>query len=173
MEFNLEQAIEILGRTPAALRVFLEGLPSAWAETNEGPGTWSPYDIIGHLIHADETDWLPRAQIILEHGDAKPFEPFDRFAQFEKSKGKSLAELLGEFESLRAKNVELLREMNVTPEKLALRGAHPELGEVTLAQLLSTWVVHDLSHVAQAARVMCKQYSEAVGPWKQFLPILD
>ena len=172
MEFNVEQAVEILGRTPATLNELLMQLTDAWTLKNEGPDTWSPFDVVGHLIHGEQTDWIPRARIILEHGEAKPFEPFDRFAQFEKSKGKTVGELLIEFESLRKQNLEALGLMNLTAEKLTLRGTHPRLGQVTLAQLLAAWVVHDLSHIAQAARVMCKQYSEEVGPWKQYLPIL-
>ena len=172
MDFELEHAINILGRTPATLNALLRGAPAEWTMSNEGPDTWSPYDILGHLIHGEETDWIPRARIILKHGEANAFEPFDRFAQFEKSKGKSPVELLDEFESLREGNLAALRRMNLTPDQLALRGTHPELGRVTLSELLSTWVVHDLSHIAQAARVMCKQYSGAVGPWRQYLPIL-
>jgi hypothetical protein len=124
------------------------------------------------LIHGEETDWVPRARIILEHGESRAFEPFDRFAQFEKSAGKSLTELLEQFESLRKQNLDALDRLTITTDQLALRGMHPELGSVTLGQLLATWVAHDLSHVAQATRVLCKQYSEAVGPWKQYLPIL-
>jgi hypothetical protein len=124
------------------------------------------------LIHGEETDWVPRAKIILEHGESRAFEPFDRFAQFEKSKGKSTTELLDEFETLRKRNLETLRQLNIAQDKLAQRGTHPELGSVALRELFATWVVHDLSHIAQAVRVMCRQYSDAVGPWKQYLPIL-
>lgn len=172
MEVQIDHAIDILGRTPATLNALLRGAPSAWATGAEGPDTWSPYDILGHLIHGEETDWMPRARIILEHGASKAFEPFDRFAQFEKSKGKSTGELLDQFESLRKANLVALAGMKITRDQLALRGTHPELGAVTLGELLATWVVHDLSHIAQTARVMCKQYSDAVGPWRQYLPIL-
>jgi hypothetical protein len=175
MEFQLEHAMDILSRTPATLNSLLRDAPAEWTTGNEGHDTWSPYDILGHLIHGEETDWIPRTRIILEHrehGEPRAFEPFDRFAQFEKSRGKSAGELLDEFESLRTKNLTALRQMKITPDQLALRGTHPELGSVTLSELLATWVVHDLSHIAQATRVMCKQYSEAVGPWKQYLPIL-
>lgn len=172
MEFQLEQALDILSRTPATLNSLLRGAPAEWTMGNEGPDTWSPYDILGHLIHGEGTDWIPRARIILEHGESQPFEPFDRFAQFEKSKGKSTDDLLDEFESLRKGNVALLDKMNITSDQLMRRGTHPELGSVSLSELLATWVVHDLSHISQATRVMCKQYSEAVGPWKQYLPIL-
>jgi uncharacterized damage-inducible protein DinB len=173
MEFQLEQARDILGRTPATLNELLRGAPVEWTSGNEGSDTWSPYDIIGHLIHCEETDWMPRARIILEHGEERAFEPFDRFAQFEKSKRKSSDDLLREFETLRKRNLAALDQMRLTSDKLALRGTHPELGGVTLRELLATWVVHDLSHIAQVARVMCKQYTQAVGPWKEYLPILS
>jgi uncharacterized damage-inducible protein DinB len=172
MEFQLKHAISILSRTPATLNSLLRGAPAEWTTGNEGPDTWSPYEVLGHLIHGEETDWIPRARIILEHGESRAFEPFDRFAQFEKSRGKSADELLDEFELLRTENLAVLQQMKLTPDQLELRGTHPELGSVTMSELLATWVVHDVSHVAQATRVMCKQYSEAVGPWKQYLPIL-
>ena len=172
MEFQLEHGMAILSRTPATLNVLLRGAPAEWTMGNEGPDTWSPYDVLGHLIHGEETDWIPRARIILEHGEAKAFEPFDRFAQVGKSKGKTVEALLDEFANLRTMNLETLSQLGVTREKLALRGTHPELGSVTLGELLATWVAHDLSHVAQALRAMSKQYTEAVGPWRQYLPIL-
>lgn len=148
-------------------------LPDEWSRENEGPGSWSPFDVIGHLIHGEETDWVPRAQIILEEGEARSFEPFDRYAQLEKFTGKSLDELLHTFEKLRRKNLEKLAEWSLTGKQLEKKGVHPELGLVTLRQLFATWVVHDLSHIAQISRVMCKQYGEAVGPWKTYLPILS
>ena len=172
MEFQLEEAVTILRRTPLSLRALLNELPPAWATGNEGGDSWSPYTVVGHLIHGEETDWVPRARIILEHGAAQAFTPFDRFAQFEKSRGKSLDTLLDEFATLRRENLAALAELKITPEQLSLRGRHPELGSVTLGQLLATWVAHDLSHLAQILRVMCRQYTEAVGPWKQYLPIL-
>jgi hypothetical protein len=172
MELQLDHAVEILSRTPETLNRLLRDLPDPWVRGNEGPDTWSAFDILGHLVHGEETDWVPRVKIILEHGESRAFEPFDRFAQFEKSKGKSLIDLLDEFDSLRKRNLSALERMTITSDQLALRGMHPELGSVTLSQLLATWVAHDLSHVAQATRVLCKQYSEAVGPWKQYLPIL-
>src|SRR5438876_10182646 len=172
MEFQLDQAIHILRRTPATLNSLLRGVPDEWTMVNEGPDTWSPYDILGHLIYGEQTDWIPRARIILEHGESQAFEPFDRFAQFEKSKGKSPGELLDEFETLRKRNLIALAEMRLTSEQLTLRGRHPELGSVALSELLATWVAHDLSHIAQAVRVMCKQYSDAVGPWSDYLPLL-
>ena len=172
MDFQLNHAREILGRTPATLRAMIGDLPDEWVVSNEGPETWSPFDIMGHLIAAEEDDWIPRARIILEHGEGRAFDPFDRFAMFEKSRGKSLGDLLDEFERLRGENLRALQEMNLTPEKLGTRGKHPDLGVVTLSQLLSTWVVHDLGHIAQIARVMAKQYGEAIGPWRAYLPIV-
>jgi len=173
MEFKLEQAIEVLERTPATLNSLLRDLSEQWLVQNEGPDTWSPYDVIGHLIHGEETDWIPRAKIILEHGETRAFEPFDRVAMFEESKGRSIVELLDIFAQLRGENVRELRSMNLTSELLDKRGRHPELGVVTLRQLLSTWVIHDLGHIRQIVRVMSKQYGEAVGPWKAYLSILE
>ena len=173
MEFQLEPAVEILSCTPATLRALLEGLSEPWVLNNEGTDTWSPYDVLGHLIHGEQTDWIPRARIILEHGESRAFDPFDRFAQFEGSIGRSMRELLDEFAALREANVETLRELNLSKAQLELRGTHPALGTVTLAQLLATWVVHDLDHIGQVARVMSKQYSEAVGPWRAYLGILS
>jgi hypothetical protein len=172
MEFELQDAIEILGRTPSTLDSMLREIPEAWLVRNEGAETWSPHDVVGHLIHGEETDWIPRAKIILEHGDARAFEPFDRTAMFEKSKGKSIAELLDTFAALRKESLHELDKMQLTPELLEKRGKHPELGVVTLKQLLATWVVHDLAHVRQIVRVMAKQYGDNVGPWRAYLPIL-
>src|SRR5689334_676863 len=165
MELQLEHAKDILRRTPATLNLLLQDLPETWLKTNEGPDTWSPYDVVGHLIHGEETDWIPRAKIILEQGESRAFTPFNREAMFEESTGKPFVELLNTFAHLRAENLRQLDELHLTPELLAKRGLHPELGTVTLSQLLSTWVVHDLSHIGQIVRVMCKQYGDAVGPW--------
>ena len=173
MEFQLDHAKDILRRTPATLTSLLQDAPDEWLFSNEGPETWSPFDVLGHLIHGEETDWIPRARIILEDGENRAFEPFDRFAMFEKSKGKSLSELLATFERLRGERLQQLEAMNLTPELLAKRGMHPELGVVTLSQLLSAWVVHDLGHIGQIVRVMSKQYAEAVGPWTPYLTILS
>ena len=151
----------------------LADLPPAWTDADEGPDTWSPYVIVGHLIHGERTDWIPRAQIILEQGANRRFTPYDRFAQFHESKGKTLAQLLDEFDRLRADNLKTLRGWNLTVAQLSLTGEHPEFGPVTLAQLLSTWVGHDLGHIAQTARVMAKQYRDAVGPWRAYLPVMD
>ena len=172
MEFRLELATEILSRAPATLNSLLRHLSEPWLIQNEGPETWSPFDIVGHLIHGEETDWIPRATIILEHGEERPFVPFDRFAMFEKSKGKSMAELLDTFARLRKENLQQLELMRLTPADLEKRGRHPELGVVTLRQLLAAWVVHDLGHIAQVVRVMAKQYGDEVGPWQAYLPIL-
>ena len=173
MEFQLGQAKEILARTPVTLNSLLRDAPETWLHSNEGPETWSPFDVVGHLIHGEEADWIPRARIILEQGERGIFEPFDRFAMFERSRGKSLPELLDRFEELRGQSLQELEALNLTPELLEKRGTHPELGLVTLNQLLSTWVVHDLGHVGQIVRVMAKQYDEAVGPWKAYLPVLS
>ena len=163
MEFELHQARQILSRTPATLNSLLRDLAPEWFASNEGPETWSPFDVVGHLIHGEKTDWIPRARIIIEHGEAGTFEPFDRFAMFENSKGKQLNDLLDEFARLRAESLAQLDELQITPELLARRAQHPELGVVTLSQLLSTWVLHDLNHIAQIVRVMAKQYGTAVG----------
>jgi hypothetical protein len=172
MEFELEQGVAILERTPQTLRGMLTGLSAEWTDGTEGPETWSPYTIVGHLIHGERTDWIPRARLILAQGTNRSFTPYDRFAQFRESGGKSLAELLDEFARLRSENMITLAEWRLSEAQLALEGAHPEFGSVTLRQLLATWVVHDLGHIAQAARVMAKQYREAVGPWRAYLPIL-
>lgn len=169
---KLDDVLAVLVRTPAALTALLERLPDTWITATEGPDTWSPFDVIGHLIHGELTDWIPRARHILA-GDTRPFEPFDRTAQFTDSQGKSLAELLERFATLRRDNVAALVEMNLTSEDLSRRGLHPELGEVTLGQLLATWVVHDLDHVGQIARTMAKVYADTVGPWSAYLSILQ
>lgn len=173
MDFDLPTGITVLERTPATLRALLADLPAAWIEATEGPDTWSPYDNIGHLIHGERTDWIPRARIILAQGAERRFTPYDRFAQFRESKGKTSAMLLDELALLRAENLATLRSWKLTDAQLALTGEHPALGTVTLRQLLATWVAHDLGHIAQVARVMAKQYREAVGPWREYLPVLD
>jgi uncharacterized damage-inducible protein DinB len=170
-DLRLDEAVAILERTPAALDALLSGVPDAWSRATEGEGTWSPYGVIGHLIHGERTDWIPRARHILS-GDARPFAPFDREAQFAESERKSLEDLLAEFAELRGRSLAELRELNLTDGDLCRTGIHPELGEVTLAQLLATWVVHDLDHVGQIARTMAKVYAEAVGPWQAYLSIL-
>jgi hypothetical protein len=173
MDFSLADGIAVLERTPHAFRALLDGLSPAWTDATEGPETWSPYVIVGHLIHAERTDWIPRAQIILAQGPNRRFTPYDRFAQFQESRGKTLIELLDEFARLRAEGLTTLVGWRLTETQLALQGEHPQFGPVTLRQLLSTWVAHDLGHVAQTARVMAKQYRDAVGPWRAYLPVLD
>ena len=172
MEFDLKKSIEILSRTPSVLEVFLDGINEEWTHNNEGKNTWSPFDILGHLIHGEKTDWIPRMNIILSESETKSFESFDRFAQFEASKGKTISQLLEEFKHIRAENIEILKSQNLTEHVLDKTGIHPAFGEVTLKQLLATWVAHDLGHIAQVARVMAKQYTIEVGPWKEYLPIL-
>lgn len=173
MKFNIDRSIEILERTPAVLRTLLHDLHQDWTMNNEGPETFSSYDVIGHLIHGEKTDWRTRATMILERGESKTFIPYDRFAQFEESKGKSLQQLLNEFEKLRAENLNWLRLLNPGEIDLDKKGIHPSLGQVTLRQLLSTWVVHDLTHIAQVSRVMAKQYKEEMGPWVEYFRIMS
>lgn len=164
---------QILERTPATLRALLGGLPESWTAPNEGPDTFSAFDNVGHLVHGERTDWIPRARIILAQGPSRRFEPYDRFAQVHESAGKSMTQLLDEFTTLRAANLQELQGWALTDAQLALEGEHPAFGAVSLRQLLATWAVHDLSHLAQIARVMAKQYREEVGPWRQYLPLLD
>ncbi len=173
MKFSLEKSYEILERTPAVLKTLLTNLSDDWIINNEGPQTFSPYDVIGHLIHGEKTDWTTRTKIILETGLSKPFTPWDRFAQFEESNGKTLPQLLDEFESIRKENLIWLKSLNLTESDLDKKGIHPKLGEVTLKSLLATWVVHDLTHIAQITRVMAKQYKEEMGPWPEFFRILN
>jgi hypothetical protein len=172
MNFTIDKSIEILERTPEVLHLLLSGLSADWITANEGENTWNPYDIIGHLIHGEKTDWIVRARLILSNQENKTFVPFDRFAQFENSKGKSLTELLDEFKALRIKNIAALKSMHIDDNTLNQKGIHPDFGEVTLRQLLATWVVHDLDHIAQISRVMAKHYNEDVGPWIEYLKIL-
>lgn len=172
MQFELDRAAEILERTPGVFRALLSGLSDAWTTPNEGGDTFSAFDNLGHLVHAERADWIPRARIILEHGRGRPFEPFDRFAMYRESAGKRVDDLLGEFAALRAESLRTLRGWQLGERELALEGEHPALGRVTLAQLLSTWVVHDLGHLAQTSRVLAKQYRDAIGPWREYLPIV-
>jgi hypothetical protein len=172
MPHTLPQTIALLTRTPAALNALLRDLPVSWTLRNEGANTWSPFDIVGHLIHGERTDWMTRAKIILQHGESRAFEPFDRLAQQRESQGKSLDQLLDEFALLRSQNLRELRAMNLTEDQLSLTGRHLALGIVTLSQLLSTWAAHDLTHLHQLSRVMAHQYREAVGPWSVYLGVL-
>ena len=173
MTFDLATGIAVLERTPATFRALLDGLPDVWITSNEGPETFTPFDNVGHLIHGERTDWIPRARIILTQGESRRFEPYDRFAQFRESQGRTLSDLLDEFARLRSENIATLRGFGLSERELALEGEHPAFGRVTLRQLLATWVAHDLGHLAQTARVMAKQYREAVGPWRAYLPVMD
>jgi hypothetical protein len=172
MEFDLDLSYGVLERTPSVLRSMLAGLPDAWTRSNEGKETFSPFDVVGHLIDGEETDWIPRARIILAQGPSRRFEPFDGFRHFETNAGRSVEELLDRFAELRAANVATLRGLGIGPQELRLEGEHPALGRVTMEQLLATWVAHDLEHAAQISRVMAKQYARAVGPWREYLPLL-
>ena len=172
MEHNLPDTIALLGRTPATLDALLRVLPESWILCNEGENTFSAFDVVGHLIHGERTDWMPRARMILEYGDTRPFDTFDRWAQKRDSEGKSLGQLLDEFARLRSENLDALRAMNLQPEDLARRGRHPGLGTVTLSQLLATWAAHDLTHLHQISRILAHQYRAAVGPWTAYLGVM-
>jgi hypothetical protein len=172
MDFSLEAGLPVLERTPAVLRALLLNLPPAWISATEGPDTWSPFDVVGHLIHGERTDWVPRVEHLLTHGEAVPFPVFDRFAQFEASRGRTLMELLTTFANLRTASLHRLRALQLSRADLTRQGTHPEFGPVTLGQHLATWVAHDLSHISQVVRVMGRQYSHAVGPWRAYLPML-
>jgi hypothetical protein len=171
-EFSLDEALAVLTRTPATLNVLLRGLPNIWVRCNEGNDTWSPFDIVGHLIYGERTDWMPRVRIMLENGEARSFDPFDRFAQLKESQDKSLEQLLDDFARLRRENLSALQALNLKREDLTKRGRHPTLGVVTLFELLATWAVHDLTHIHQLSRVMAHQYRDAVGPWTAYLGVL-
>ncbi len=168
----VSESVAVLERTPPVLAALLDGLPEVWAETREGEGTFSPRDVLGHLIHGEDTDWVPRVRLILEKGDAEPFVPFDRFGFRDRIRERSLAELLAEFSSKREANLEVLRGLDLEDADLARPGRHPTLGPVTLRQLLATWVAHDLNHVGQAVRVMARRHTDTVGPWRAYLKIL-
>ena len=172
MEANLDATIALLERTPTALNAMLRGLPHEWTHSNEGGETWSAFDVVGHLIDADLDDWIPRARWILDHGDAKPFPPFDRGGHREITQGKSLAQLLDEFAAVRADKLNELRALDLQPEDFARGGQHPALGSATLSQLLATWAAHDLNHIHQISRIMAFQYREAVGPWQKYLGVM-
>lgn len=173
MEDNLDHTLALLARTPAALNVLLRDLPEMWTHRNEGEGTWSAFDIVGHLIHGERTDWMPRTKRLLQSGETQPFDPFDRLGHVRESEGKSLTELLDEFARLRSENLDELRALNLRQEDLKRRGRHPALGVVTLSELLATWAAHDLTHLHQLSRVMAHQYRQAVGPWSKYLGVLQ
>jgi hypothetical protein len=170
--FRFDEALPVLRRTPGALRALLQDLPAAWTSATEGPDTWSPFEVVGHLIHAERTDWVPRVELILRHGDAVPFPAFDREAMFTASQGLTLAQLLETFDELRTDSLARMDALGLTDTDLARRGLHPQFGLVTLEQHLATWVAHDLTHISQVVRVMARQYTDAVGPWRAFLSIL-
>lgn len=172
MKFLIKQSIEILERTPLVLETLLRNLSDDWVQNSEGENTWSPFDIVGHFIHGEKTDWIPRMEIILSDKSEKTFTPFDRFAQFTSSQGKTIDQLLDEFKILRKKNIEILKARNLSSNDLARTGIHPAFGEVTLEQLLSAWTVHDLNHIYQISRVMANQYKINVGPWVEYLRVL-
>jgi DinB superfamily len=172
-ELNLDDTIALLSRTPATLNALLRDLPNSWTLRNEGEKTFNAYDVVGHLLHGERTDWMTRARVILEQGESKPFDPFDRRAQERESAGKSLSQLLDEFGQARAQNLDDLRGLNLTSADLARRGLHPALGSVTLSQLLATWATHDLTHLHQLSRIMAHQYREFVGPWSAYLGVLQ
>lgn len=173
MKYHIADALPVLGRTPIVLRAMLSGLPAVWIEAREAPGTWSPFEILGHLIHGEKTDWMPRTRMILEHGTLMTFPPFDREGHAEAIRGRTLEQLLEEFETLRAANVDALASLHLTEDDLAREGVHPAFGRVTLAQHLATWVAHDLDHLCQIARVMAKQYKGEVGPWTEYLGVMQ
>lgn len=173
MKFDLEKSILILERTPVVLEVLLSGLPDDWIMHNEGGETWSPYDVMGHLVHGEKTDWMARTKIILNEGTGRTFDVFKRTAMFEESKGKSLSDLLKEFKSARAENLKILRSFHLGEKDLDKKGIHPKFGEVTLRQLLSTWTIHDLTHLAQIGRVMAKQYKTEIGPWIEYMRLVQ
>jgi hypothetical protein len=173
MEFDLNKTVEILERTPYVLEKMLSGLSKEWIMNNEGKDTWSPFDVIGHLINAEKTNWIQRMDVILSVKGDKKFPSFDRFAQIKASKGKNLKQLLDEFKKVRKKNILILRSKKLTGKDLNKIGIHPEFGNVTLSQLLATWAAHDLTHIAQVIRVMAKQYKKAIGPWTQYLSIMN
>jgi hypothetical protein len=171
--FVMEEAVAVLERTPAAIDALLRGLPDGWLGAHEGGETWSPFDVLGHLIHGERTDWLPRIRTILEHGEEQPFEKFDRFAQFAESQGRAVNDLLDEFATLRRENLRALASLRLSPADLDRRGRHPALGPVTLRHLLATWVAHDLDHLTQISRVIAGQYADEVGPWRAYLRIIS
>jgi hypothetical protein len=173
MDFDLEKAIEILSQTPQTVTSLLGNLSDEWTMSRNGGNEWNPFDVIGHYIHGEETDWIPRAAIILARGGNPAFEPFDRFAQFESSRGRTLTELLRTFSALRRKNLQTLRSWNLTAEDLRLTGIHPAFGVVTLEQLLAAWVVHDLTHLRQIVTVLARNYTDEAGPWRAYLSILQ
>ena len=173
MGYNLQQSMSVLARTPAVLDTLLRNLPEAWTLQNEGEDTWNAFDVVSHLIHGERADWMPRARMVLQFGESRTFEPLNRFAHVQGSRGKSLEQLLDEFARLRSESLNELRALNLQPEDLERRGLHPAFGVVTLSQLLATWSIHDLTHLHQISRIMAYQYRDAVGPWSRYLGVLQ
>ncbi|MGC1661349.1 MAG: DinB family protein, partial [Candidatus Acidiferrales bacterium] len=173
MTQNLQQTMALLARIPAVLNALLRDLPEAWTLRNEGENTWSAFDVVGHLIHGERTDWMPRARMVLQFGESQAFEPFDRWGQEREIQGRSLEQLLDDFSRLRSENLDELRALNLRQEDLELRGRHPALGTVTLSELLATWAIHDLTHLHQISRILAHQYRDAVGPWEKYLGVLQ
>jgi hypothetical protein len=173
MTLDLDGARTLLRRTPTVLDALLAGLPATWVHENEGPGTWSSFDVVGHLVEAEDTNWIPRIRHLLRHGESAPFPPFDRFGFVERSEGRSLDEILDTFRRARARSLRDLDELGLTPADLGRRGRHPDFGAVSLGQLLATWAIHDLNHLRQIVEVLARQHAEAVGPWRAFLGIVD
>lgn len=171
MEYSFEKSLQVLECTPAVLRSFLQGLDDSWLKNNEGPDTWSPYDVVGHLLHGENNDWIPRIKITLANNDGR-FSPFNRTAMFEESLGKTTLQLLDEFEMARKNSLEVLKAMNISPADLDKTAIHPSFGRVTLRQLLATWVAHDLGHIVQVSRTMARQYKEEIGPWREYLSVM-
>lgn len=172
MDYRVDEAVQVLARTPRALSALLDGLPGRWTDGDEGPDTFSPFEVVGHLLHGERSDWIPRVRMILEQGEERPFEPFDRFAHRELSRGKTMEQLLADFAAARQENLRALESLHLEDTDLDRTGTHPALGRVTLRQLLAAWVAHDLGHLAQVSRVMAKQYNDEVGPWHEYMPVL-
>jgi len=173
MTFNIQEAISLLEKTPVTLQSMLDGLSTQWTNANEGEDSWSAYDVVGHLVHGEQTDWMPRLEKVLAEGPIKTFDPYDRFAQLKASKGKSIEQLLATFALLRKENLKNLRAKNLTEDHLTKPAIHPSLGKIELKQMLSAWVVHDLGHIVQIARVLAKQYKDEIGPWTQYLTVVN
>jgi hypothetical protein len=173
MEHDLEQSISLLTRMPAVLNALLRDLPEIWTLQNEGEATWSPFDIVAHLIHCERADWMPRARMVLDFGETRPFDPFDRWGNIRESQGKPISELLDEFAHVRSESLTALRALNLRAEDLRRQGRHPAFGAVTLSELLATWAAHDLNHLHQISRVMAHQYRATVGPWSAYLGVLQ
>lgn len=173
MNFSLDQSIEILERTPDVLQRWLSGIDEAWIENNYGENTFSPFDVVGHLLHGERTDWMARVEMIFEFGESQAFAPWDRYAMYDESHGKTIDQLLEEFAAARRKNLAKLGSKGLTDTDLSRTGTHPRFGQVTLQQLLATWVTHDLNHIHQIAKCMAWQYRDEIGPWQEYVTFID